>query len=1638
MLAETKDNGGLSRLFLACPFQQWHFNFPSRPKKSNILIYSFISKSLPELKLSPSDFLRNLMTSGRFLFFLLSFCVWTSFVQAEGIISTVAGTGSAGYDGEGVAINQMLNSPAGVAVDSIGNLYIADWQNHRIRKVDSAGNITTVAGTGAAGYNGEGLATDKMLNLPRDVAVDSAGNLYIADAGNHRIRKVDSAGNMTTVAGIGIEGDDGDGMATVKMLANPLGITVDSAGNLYIADTNNNRILKVDSIIGNMTIVIPSAISSVLPRLPRDVALGSASDLYIADSGNHRILKVDSTGNETIVAGTGTAGYDGEGVATSKMLNDPGSIAVDSNGNLYIADRQNQRIRKVDSAGNMTTVAGTGIAGYDGEGMATSKMLNEPNGIAVDSVGNLSIAERKNHRIRKIVFNDAPVANDVNISFNSLKIGEILQGNYTYSDTEKDLEDISTFQWYTATDATCTTEKTAIPGAISQTYTLTSNEVDKYLCFEVTPVAASGINPGTAVLVTSSSTVSKIDQTITFTALAAKTDGDAPFTVSATASSELPVNFSGTGNCIVTDTTVTLTGAGSCTIIASQAGDATYSAATDVVQTFMIAAKKVTLTVSKSGTGNGTLSSLPAGIHCGVNCQASFNAATLVMLTAQAATGSKFVGFSGNEDCSDGNLTLNADKTCNAIFELLPTTPVVNNLVFSLKVIGNGRVTSTPVGINCSRTCKATFASGTRINLTAKPDNGFKFAGFSGSACTEGHLTLNMPTQCEVAFVPVLPGTAQFSASHYEVTAEKATVGVIVKRAGGTDGTLTVNYATQDDTAKADQDYVVAKGSLTWADGESDDKSIIITLLDNPMITDAEKVFAIQLTDASGKILDTAKVSLLEKHKIPATLTVTLVGQGQVSSDPVGISCSEQCQHGFDMGTNVTLTAIPESGWQLAKWQGDCDANGSVIMDKEKQCEAILVKTVSLPLSSPLATLFPLTITLVGQGKVISTPTGINCGNQCQALFEPNTAITLTIIPESGWQLAKWQGDCDANGLMIMDKEKQCEATFVTINPDTNVTINPDTNGVPLIPPSDTNPSLVPASYSNIPNEVVPQLVVNPGFHHFGNLPVGDLSSAQVITVTNAGNADWQLGQLTISSNEFILAETCSNQTLSAGNHCAATISFQPQLAGVKTAYLAIPLDNPNQTTVTVVTLTGKGKVIRKRSRLTRDIKYLIGNDTTDLPLSFTSMSLPAAAVTSIGEVSAVTDCTKIPQIECEALIALYKSTDGPNWKLNTRWNKNNAPCGNANSPWYGIECSRNVYHDNYYHITSIFLSGNQLNGTIPSEIGDLRYLEGLQLSDNQLSGPIPKELGKLSHLQYLDLFSNHLRDSIPPELGNLNNLQGLALFNNQLSGSIPPEFGNLSYLEELWLDGNKLSGTIPKELGDLSNLRNLGLWDNQLSGTIPKELGNLGNLEVLGLWKNQLSGQIPTELGNLSHLAYLYLDDNLLIGFIPLELSNLNHLEDLWLSENQLCDNLEPALKEFFDSHHVIWQPQNLTPANCALPPPAGDPLLATLTYFEATPVSTGILLKWQTLIETNNAGFIIWRGQPNGSQCTHHPADYHEIVPVDFEVSQGNSSSGATYLHQDNTVKPKTTYCYLLEDIDFEANGTFHWDSIASVISR
>ena len=318
----------------------------------------------------------------------------------------------------------LIRTPRQVSLDSAGNIFFADAVNHSIWKIDAfTGAILRVAGTGMSGFSGDGgPATEAQLNNPRGVSADGMGNIYIADTNNNRIRKV-AAGFISTVAGNGSAGYLGDGgAATLTRINNPQGVSVDAAGNIYIADTGNNRIRKVSAGIistvvntsGNQTSTPPdftyplgdaAAATAATLNGPRSVFVDAAGDIYIADTGNNRIRKVTtSTGIISTVAGT-SQGFSGDGgLATSARLDSPRSVFVDSALNIYIADRNNNRIRKVTAAtGNISTVAGTGTAGYSGDGgSATAAHIDSPNGVCVKSTGEVIIADTSNSCLRQV------------------------------------------------------------------------------------------------------------------------------------------------------------------------------------------------------------------------------------------------------------------------------------------------------------------------------------------------------------------------------------------------------------------------------------------------------------------------------------------------------------------------------------------------------------------------------------------------------------------------------------------------------------------------------------------------------------------------------------------------------------------------------------------------------------------------------------------------------------------------------------------------------------------------------------------------------------------------------------------------------------------------------------------------------------------------------------------------------------------------------------------------------------------------------------------------------------------------------------------------------------------------------------
>jgi hypothetical protein len=351
------------------------------------------------------------------------------------VVATVAGSGpgnveSGGYGGDGGdATKAIINSPTSVGLDNADNLFFCDW-NARIRKVTAGtGTIITVAGTGTAGYSGDGgPATAAELGGPGSLAVDVAGNIYFADVYNHRVRQVSAdTGIITTVAGNGSELDSGDGGLAINAgISLPSGIAVDKVGNLYFTN-GADRVRKVEAATGIITTIAGAGGSyhsgdggpAVLAQLhqPSAVAVDGEGNIYIAARGEHRIRKISaSTGIITTVAGASPGadsgimglwvyqgGFSGDGgPATDALLDGTEYIALDRSGNLYIPDTFNYRVRRVDAiTGYITTIAGTGVRGFSGDGgLALQAEMTTPSGIIVDSAGRIYFGDLFNQRIR--------------------------------------------------------------------------------------------------------------------------------------------------------------------------------------------------------------------------------------------------------------------------------------------------------------------------------------------------------------------------------------------------------------------------------------------------------------------------------------------------------------------------------------------------------------------------------------------------------------------------------------------------------------------------------------------------------------------------------------------------------------------------------------------------------------------------------------------------------------------------------------------------------------------------------------------------------------------------------------------------------------------------------------------------------------------------------------------------------------------------------------------------------------------------------------------------------------------------------------------------------------------------------------
>jgi sugar lactone lactonase YvrE len=347
-------------------------------------------------------------------------------------ITTIAGTGVSGYSGDGSsATSAQLNTPNQIAIDAAGNLFIAEDYNHIVRKINTSGVISTIAGNGTLGFSGDGAAaTSAQLNRVSGIAVDGAGNIYICDADNFRIRKINTQGIISTIAGVGTNGHSGDGgLATAAEIGFASCVQVDAIGNVYFAEQANGFCVRKINSSGVISTIAGTGVSgysgdgglaiSAQLKSVSSICFDANGNLYISDFDGFRIRKVNTSGIINTIAGNGIFGSSGDGgLASASQVMYPYGLTVDQSGNLFFCESLNNKIRKIDAiTGNISTFAGVGgfTGGYTGDGgPAISATFNNPSAITKDVAGNFYIGDYSNHVIRKITMGATSVQEMLN------------------------------------------------------------------------------------------------------------------------------------------------------------------------------------------------------------------------------------------------------------------------------------------------------------------------------------------------------------------------------------------------------------------------------------------------------------------------------------------------------------------------------------------------------------------------------------------------------------------------------------------------------------------------------------------------------------------------------------------------------------------------------------------------------------------------------------------------------------------------------------------------------------------------------------------------------------------------------------------------------------------------------------------------------------------------------------------------------------------------------------------------------------------------------------------------------------------------------------------------------------------------
>ena len=579
---------------------------------------------------------------------------------------TLAGTAGSTGSTDATGSAARFNYPYGVAVDTAGNVFVADYSNHTIRKVTSAGVVTTLAGTAGSSGSTDATGSAARFRNPIGVSVDTAGNVFVGDYNNHTIRKVTSAGVVTTLAGAAGSTGSTDATGSAARFSGPIGVSVDTAGNVFVADQLNYIIRKVTSA-GVVTTLAGTAGSlgstdatgsAARFRNPWGVTVDTAGNVFVADYLNHTIRKVTSAGVVTTLAGTAGSAGSTDATGSAARFNLPAGVAVDTAGNVFVADSSYCIIRKVTSAGVVTTEAGLAGSSGSNNGLGSMARFKTPIGVTVDIAGNVFVADAFNHTIRNTV-SSAPAI--VTLS----GLSKTYTGSAQAPTTTVSPSGLAIEVTYAGTAASLSAPVTA------GSYVVTASVVDNFYY---------GTTSGVV-------TISKAAQTITFASIPSKFVGSGAFVVAPTSTANLTVALSSSNTAVATVSSFSISpiGAGTTTISATQAGDVNYLAAATVTQVLTATTAPIAQTIAFAALSPRRVASLK-DVYSAASLIASSTSLSFTDATSVAQANARSNGSFALVATASSGLPVTFTSTVTAVASIVgnictPVTPGVTNIV---------------------------------------------------------------------------------------------------------------------------------------------------------------------------------------------------------------------------------------------------------------------------------------------------------------------------------------------------------------------------------------------------------------------------------------------------------------------------------------------------------------------------------------------------------------------------------------------------------------------------------------------------------------------------------------------------------------------------------------------------------------------------------------------------------------------------------------------------------------------------------------------------------------------------------------------------------------------------------------------